>query len=490
MALGALILTETRVLVLGLVVSISLGASFGAQEAGAAAPTDPQANNQQPLQILEVSRALDLLSARGITPADVPVSVLDNGLDLDHPDLQPRLFSLPAATPAPDYGKFGGNPPTVQAGSPGWDMVGNDCNPPVEAPDPNPNHPNGCNDHGTLLAGVLGAAWNNGAGGAGVAPNARFIALRTCWDNDQCYGHIQPAAINWATDRGARVISFSWLATYNQALVDAMARASNTLFVTIPSGNGAASDVDAGPSPFPCNVNLPNVLCVSTSSPSDELDCGGFGATSVDVAVPTQNSVTTSNGGGFVPTACATSYASPTAAGLAALLFGASPQATPAQVRQAIISGARPAAAWQGKSVSGGVANAARAMEGAPRTGPRRPRREPGGLCDRAGGQAPAARKATRGDGLMHRGVRCHARREGACRRRQVLLAAVAHPPGRQRSDPRRHRLPSACAPPNRGRAGPDGDLDGRDELCRRGGGHGTGQIAPEVRTPVISPGG
>jgi hypothetical protein len=343
-----------RILGPGLALAATL--ALGAGEAAAAPPTDPQAAQQQPLQIMRVSEALDLAGPL----ADVLVANPDTGLDLTHPDLAPRLYSLPGPVPAPDAGTFGGNPPMVAAGAPGWDLIGT-LDPPNENPDPDPSDPAGRSGHGTATAGVLGAAWNNGQGGAGVAPNARLVALRSCWDGDQCYDHIQPAAFDWASDRGVRVISLSWLSNSNNGEINSIARNSNTLFVTIPSGNGGSFDADPT-SPFPCGVNLANVICVSTSAPDDGLDCGAYGPEVVDVAAPTQNSVTTQNGGGFQPTGCATSYAAPTVAGVATILFGMRPQATPAEVKQAIVASARPAPAWQGRSVSGGIVDAEAAV--------------------------------------------------------------------------------------------------------------------------------
>jgi Subtilase family len=330
-----------------------------APPASAAAPTDPQAAGQQPLTIMRVPAALDLAGPL----ADVPVLVADTGIDLVNPDLQPRLFALPAAVAPPNPDGVGGLP-QVAAGAPGWDLLGT-LAPPILAPDPDPQDPAGLSGHGTLVAGVLGAAWNNGKGGAGVAPNARFIALRTCWDGDQCFESVQDDAINWAADRGARVISFSWLSgnPVEADLRNAMVGHPNVLFVTIPSGNGGAVNADTEPEPpQPCSVASTNVLCVSTSAPNDGLDCGAFGPASVDVAVPTQNSVTTANGGGFTPTGCATSFASPTAAGVATILFGIDPKATAAEVRDAIIDSARKVPAWAGKSVSGGIVDAAAAV--------------------------------------------------------------------------------------------------------------------------------
>lgn len=352
-------MTSRRLHITGLLAAFAAAAALPSS-AVAAAPTDPQAASQQPLQLMHVGQALDQI-ARPL--ADVPVLVADTGLDLDHPDIAPRLYSLPAPVAAPNPDGVP-DPGTVQAGRAGWDLIGNDNHHGRLKPDDDPNIPEGSSDHGTLVAGLLGGAWNNGQGGAGVAPNARFVPLRTCWDNDECFQYVQGAAIDWAAERGIRVASFSWLSgPIEDSLRNAIVNHPEVLFVTIPSGNApVAEDADAGETPMPCGLDAANVLCVSTSAPDDGLDCGAFGARSVDVAVPTQNSITTVNGGGFGPTGCATSFAAPTAAGLATILFGIDPTARPADVRSAIVDSARRSPAWAGKSVSGGVADAAAAV--------------------------------------------------------------------------------------------------------------------------------
>ena len=339
--------------------TVVCGASLLLAQA-AASPTgkqgDPMASQQQPLKILRVGPAV----RRAGHLRQVKVMIPDTGLDLDHPDLRSRLYSLRKPTRAPNQGGFPNV--TIPKGKHGYDMIGNDCNPANENPDLNPNHPPGCSDHGTAVAGILGAAWNNGVGGHGVAPNARFIAMRSCWDDDQCYDHIEPPAMQWAADRGARVISLSWLEDKNPKLNRVVKHNPKVLFVTIPSGNGGAFNADPT-HPQPCSVGLPNIICVSVSSPNDGIDCAAFGKKVVDVAVPTENSVTTRNGGGFGGTGCATSFASPTVAGLATILFGIAPHASGAAIKKAIIDGARPVNAWKGKSVSGGIVNAKRSVQ-------------------------------------------------------------------------------------------------------------------------------
>ena len=346
--------TAVIVVVLGVV-----GAAPGAD--AIAPPNDPlYAQQIAPGGALALIHEPQALVTIGATPlADVLVTNLDTGLDLDNPEFAGRLASVPAGTPAPL--SFGSPPPpptTVPAGgSPGWDLIGTLTENANVAPDPDPTDPVGQTSHGTLVAGILGAAFDNGVGGVGVAPNARFLAIRSCWDDDDCFQSIQSDAVDWAAARGVRVFSMSWLATksdYEMALEPAVAAASNALFVAIPGGNGEGGQ-PADNDRRPCGDPGANILCVSTSSPEDGQDCGEYNPTIVDLAVPTQNNVTVLNGGGSTPTGCATSFAAPMAAGAAAVLFGLDPTATPAVVKQALIDSARPVAAWAGKSVSGGV---------------------------------------------------------------------------------------------------------------------------------------
>jgi hypothetical protein len=328
-----------------------------------AAPNDPSYPAQTgPGGALAIIHEPQALATIGSTPVqDVVVATLDTGLDLSHPDLAPRLFSFAADVVVPDTGGK-----TAHAGKHGWDYIGSAAVNDYAAlaggdEDPDYVPPPAGDSHGTAVSGVLGAAWNDAAGGVGIAPNARFFALRTCWPGDDCPQYLQPYAIDFAASQGARVMSMSWnadAATF--AAADAFKNHPNVLFATLAGGNGGP--VSLPDNQRPCglsvpsaNANVDNVICVSTSSPADGLDCGGVSATIVDLAVPTQNSVTTLPGGGFGPTGCATSYASPTIAGAATVLFGLDPAASAHDVKSALVDSARPAAAWAGKSKTGGI---------------------------------------------------------------------------------------------------------------------------------------
>jgi Subtilase family/FG-GAP-like repeat len=117
---------------------------------------------------ISADRAWALTIGTGVTIAD-----LDVGVQLGHPDLSGRF-------------------------APGHDFYARDSNPTSDT------H----NAHGTNVAGVLGAAANNGIGVAGIAPGARLLPIRTA-DNILHQGVRVAEGIVYATDRGASAISMS-----------------------------------------------------------------------------------------------------------------------------------------------------------------------------------------------------------------------------------------------------------------------------------------
>ena len=67
-------------------------------------------------------------------------------------------------------------------------------------------------EHGTAVAGVIAARAGNGIGIAGVAPEARLMALRACWQADagtRCNSFTLGKALNYALLHNAQVINLS-----------------------------------------------------------------------------------------------------------------------------------------------------------------------------------------------------------------------------------------------------------------------------------------
>src|SRR5207253_11414667 len=69
--------------------------------------------------------------------------------------------------------------------------------------------------HGTAIAGIIAARADNGVGIAGVAPDAKLLALRACWESGQldgtavCNSFTLAKALQFALDQHAQVINLS-----------------------------------------------------------------------------------------------------------------------------------------------------------------------------------------------------------------------------------------------------------------------------------------
>ena len=63
--------------------------------------------------------------------------------------------------------------------------------------------------HGTVVAGIAAARTNNGAGVAGVAPDARLVVARVLGDDGTGVTEDINRAIQWVVDKGARIVNLS-----------------------------------------------------------------------------------------------------------------------------------------------------------------------------------------------------------------------------------------------------------------------------------------
>lgn len=205
--------------------------------------------------------------------------------------------------------------------------------------------------HGTAVAGILGAAGNDGAGIAGVDWGARLLPLRAL-DVNQCYyDTVVAAAILEAVDRGARIINVSLGAAEDFQLVrDAVDFAQERdVLVVAPAGNLA---LDGNPTVYP--AAYPGVIAVGATTRGNVR--AGYSGTGrwVDVVAPGGNGATAPNGtftaednlltlwelDRLRPVA-GTSYAAPMVAGAAALYFGLHPAAVPDDIRIALEGSSR-----------------------------------------------------------------------------------------------------------------------------------------------------
>src|SRR5262249_15663137 len=145
-----------------------------------------------------------------------------------------------------------------------------------------------------------------------------------------------------------RVTSNSYGAPlYSQALKDAIDAAGGEGILTVcAAGNQSVSN---DTSPFaPASLDSPYVLSVAASDESDSVaDFSNFGRSTVHLAAPGVNIVTTSTNYGY-KTGNGTSVACPYVAGAAALLLAFKPDATPLELKAALMQSGDQAAAFQG----------------------------------------------------------------------------------------------------------------------------------------------
>jgi subtilisin family serine protease len=237
----------------------------------------------------------------------------------------------------------------------GWDFVDGD------------NVPFDLNGHGTSVAGTIAAVGNNGMGIAGINWESSLMVLRVL--DERNAGHISDVvlATNYQLlmkrDFGANLrVSSNALGSYSYspALREAIAMGQDILFVAA-AGNGGflgqGMDLEASPF-FPASYDLNNILSVTATDGNDQLaGFANFGVTSVDVAGPGVEILSTSIGGGY-GYSTGTSIAAAHASGIAALIAAVAPEATAVELRQVILDRADRLAGLAGKTVSSGRVNA------------------------------------------------------------------------------------------------------------------------------------
>jgi subtilisin family serine protease len=250
-----------------------------------------------------------------------------------------------------------GDPNNVQDGDTahpndivGWNFVNNT------------NNPFDDNGHGTHTAGILGAIGNNGIGVTGVAWKTQIMPLKFLSSNGSGSDTGAAAAIRYAADHGARVSNNSYGDTANSFTISAAiqyASAAGQIFVAAAGNSGTNNDV----TPFyPANNPSPNVLSVAATEPDGtRASFSNYGLTTVHLGAPGDSNFSTGINGTYNAGA-GTSYAAPYVTGTVALVMAAHPDWTASQVRARILATVTPVASLAGKTVSGGIVNAAAAV--------------------------------------------------------------------------------------------------------------------------------
>lgn len=250
--------------------------------APSAIPNDPAYSSQWHHGVIGTAAAWDSANASNVT-----IAILDTGVTTNHPDLAAALL--------PGYN-------VVSQNSDISDLTG----------------------HGTKTSGTAAAIVNNGEGVSGVAYGAKILPVRITNDpSSYAYWSDIANGITWAADHGAKVVSNSYASYTGSSVSQAAAYLRNKggIFFCSAGNDGAqiASNADA------------NVVVVGATDQYDARAYFSNYGSFLDLVAPGVGIWTTDTSGGY-SNPSGTSFSTPLAAGVAALVYGVNPQLKPADV--------------------------------------------------------------------------------------------------------------------------------------------------------------
>lgn len=259
-------------------------------------PNDPSFSGQWHHNNINSQQAWDVTTGSN----SVLVAVCDTGFDADHPDLAANLRT---------------------------DLAYN--------AEEGTSYIEDANGHGTGTAGTIGAVGNNGTGLAGVNWNVDIIPVRIAISDTNSSAYISTMAkcIEYAADNGARVVNLSY-GGIQSATIDAAAKylrdRNGLLFMS--AGNSGTE--------YPTFPDYTSFVGVGATDQNDNKAYFSDWGTYVDLTAPGVSIGTTYLNGQYVNYS-GTSFSSPVAAGVAALMVAANPGISADEIENGLFSTAK-----------------------------------------------------------------------------------------------------------------------------------------------------
>ncbi len=285
----------------------------------------------------------------------VVIAVIDTGVDYTHVDLEENMWMNPGEVPDGVDNDKNGLIDDIY----GWDFYNGDGDPMDD------------NSHGTHCSGTIAAGGHNFIGVTGVNWTARIMALKFLSASGSGSTSDAIASIDYVCmmkrDHSIPIVAMSnsWGGGgFEQSLLDIIEVANDLgiLFVAAAGNSGANNDL----SPYyPSSYEAPNVIAVAATDHNDSLAWfSSYGATSVDLAAPGVNILSTIPGGyGYKD---GTSMATPHVSGVAGLIAAQYPGIEHYDIKERILNSVETKPWLGGMVLTGGRLNAHFALAAVP----------------------------------------------------------------------------------------------------------------------------
>ena len=263
-----------------------------AQVLAADMTNDPYSSRQWGMKMIGMEAAWQ----SGLTGAGVRVAVIDSGVSTKTNDIDTdRLLA-------------GKN--LVEEGQPAEDTRG----------------------HGTFIAGIIGAAKDNGVGIAGVAPGVTIVPIKTTEDGTTHFDLIAQAIYDAVDEFGCNVINLSFGAkTQSKDIHDAIKHATQNGAIVIASTGNDGSTTPYYPGAYS------EVIGVGSINKGMERSTFSHRNNSIFVVAPGDDVTSLDLSAGAVKTYKGTSFSAPFVVGVAVLLKEAHPEMTTADFKQILM---------------------------------------------------------------------------------------------------------------------------------------------------------
>jgi len=299
-------------------------------------PNDPDYDSLWAMDMIDAPKAWEITTGS----EDVVVSVIDTGIDHNHPDLKENVW-------------------TSDEGFHGYNAVNDSY------------YPKDDHGHGTHVSGTIGAVGDNELGVVGVNWNVSLMGVKVL--DSEGMGNIGNviAGLEYVAEKrreGENIVATSnswWGDGRSELLYEAIEQQQeeDILFV-IAAGNDGLSNAET--SSYPANYDLTNIISVAATDQNDNLaDFSNYGKRSVHVGAPGVDIYSTLLDGEY-DYATGTSMAVPHVSGLAALIASHDPSYDHINLKNIILSSVDPTDSLQDRTLVDGRINAFNSLEQSP----------------------------------------------------------------------------------------------------------------------------